>query len=185
MHATRLPRSRNPNGFTLVELMIVVAIIGILAAIAVPAFSRYVKKSRTSEAVGQLSKQWAGSLTYYVTDHVIPDGTPLPKEFPGPSAAWASATECACQTGQRCVGNNSIWASDGVWLALMFSLPDAHHYMPGYSGAGAGTSGKFTAYAKGDLDCDTTLAEFIRHGGVSSLGDPTGDFQPVVVNELD
>ena len=37
-------------GFTLVELMIVVVILGILAAVAIPAFTRYVKRSKTSEA---------------------------------------------------------------------------------------------------------------------------------------
>ena len=50
-------RSRG-SGFTLVELMIVVAIIGVLAAIAIPAFSRYVRKARTAEAVGTLANLW-------------------------------------------------------------------------------------------------------------------------------
>lgn len=54
------PRRHNPEvrssraGFTLVELMITVAIVSILAAISLPQFSSYVGKSRTSEATGFL-----------------------------------------------------------------------------------------------------------------------------------
>lgn len=45
----------NPSGFTLVELMVVVAIIGVLSAIAVPNFKKYQAKSKQSEAKIQLA----------------------------------------------------------------------------------------------------------------------------------
>ena len=46
---------RASRGFTLIELMIVVGIIAILAAIAIPSYSEYVRRSRITEAVSALS----------------------------------------------------------------------------------------------------------------------------------
>jgi prepilin-type N-terminal cleavage/methylation domain-containing protein len=48
-------RAGNQQGFTLVELMIVVAIIGLLAAIAIPSFLSYQLKAKTSEAKTSLA----------------------------------------------------------------------------------------------------------------------------------
>ena len=53
-------------GFTLVELMITVAIIGILAAVAIPAYQDYVRRGRVAEAVGALSSMQARMEQYFL-----------------------------------------------------------------------------------------------------------------------
>ncbi|HET8869194.1 MAG TPA: type IV pilin protein [Aquabacterium sp.] len=66
MALTKIPQHRRKaSGFTLIELMIVVAIIGILAGVAYPAYTDYVRRGQVSEAFSQLSMLHAKMEQYY------------------------------------------------------------------------------------------------------------------------
>ncbi|WP_151830150.1 pilin [Acinetobacter junii] len=62
------------KGFTLIELMIVVAIIGILAAIAIPQYQNYVGRSNVAAAVQTLSSNKTGLENYVMENGFFPDG---------------------------------------------------------------------------------------------------------------
>jgi prepilin-type N-terminal cleavage/methylation domain-containing protein len=78
---------RKHLGFTLVELMIVVVIVAILAAVAMPIYSKYVRKSRTSEAVSNLGTIAMFEETYFSeADSYVTLGA-NPTSVPNPTAA--------------------------------------------------------------------------------------------------
>jgi type IV pilus assembly protein PilA len=177
-------KNKRNEGFTLIELMIVVAIIGILAAVAIPAYLNFTKQAKVSEAHENLGALYKGLRSYYEggfqTDMAIlapgavamaSNGCTLPTaatmNVPGPTASvidWAAENA----------------ASQMVWDAAMFQVQDPVYYqysitnLPGVGcnnvtipGAGAVTA-VYQLDAMGDLDGDMILSQLTVHVGLNS-----------------
>ncbi|MDO8861411.1 prepilin-type N-terminal cleavage/methylation domain-containing protein [Haliea sp. E1-2-M8] len=67
------------KGFTLIELMIVIAIVGILAAIALPAYQDYTVRAKMSEPMAKLAESKATIAEYFVANGKLPADLTLAK----------------------------------------------------------------------------------------------------------
>jgi type IV pilus assembly protein PilA len=167
-------------GFTLIELMIVVAIIGILAAVAIPAFLEYMKKSRATEASEQLNGIGKKQKTLYGDNGSFTVGTggllPVNASAGGGNncCGGKGGTESTPGTtvNNKCTSAPSAFKADATWgtTGMNFAVGEESSYQYSYVGASATA---FTAYAIGDTDCDSVSATFSLLGTLDASSNPS------------
>lgn len=153
-----LSKVRKREGFTLIELMIVIAIIGILAVIAIPAFIGYLNRAKTAEAGSNLKNLFQLSAGYYANENWGERGV-----VRGGAAAASACVVAAADTSNDDPGAGKIQldfnAEAASFVDLGFSIADPIYYQ--YSIAGSdGACGHqanedlYSFRAIGDLDGD-------------------------------
>lgn len=133
------------RGFTLIELMVVTAIIGLLASVAVPVYVRATLRARTAERGTILQSMRTGIEDAFVRNLVPPGGlhgNPNPAGVPGPS--------------KRAFRN-----MDGDWRLINVVVQGDTYYTYEFVAveAQANTAAIYTMSAVGDLDGDTAPSE--------------------------
>lgn len=173
-------RKRLKEGFTLVELMIVVAIVGVLAVLAVYGVRKYIANAKTAEAKNSLGQIGKDAVTAYEGEKmaatVLTTGTStgILREMCAKSSATVPSSKVGIE-GKKYQSNRLDWSNatdvpiNAGFPCLKFEMTAPQYYMYDYQApAGAlGTEASiFTATANGDLNGDGVLSTFQQTGKI-------------------
>lgn len=163
-------RPKSKRAFTLIEVMIVVAILGILASVAVPALLGYIRRSKAAEVPNNLKTMYYQTRAYFDVERSLRTGTVHGTKCLVDEAG-ASFLEPASPGS---VKQRFRATSHPSWLAMGFTIEEPVYY--GYTfltdktpvggtncvppGGGATEGNVYTLRAHGDLDDDGTLSTF-------------------------
>lgn len=161
-----IAKLRSQKGFTLIELMIVVAIIGILAAIAIPNFLSYQAKARQSEAKTNLGGVYVSETAFFGEQGEYGNFTQI-----GYTLGSVSNAACAvCRYTYRIAASTSTTAVGAVATATTITgttTPNTQGPVAGINGGGS-----FTVSTAGNIDSDAAVDTW--HVSDAKTGFPTG-----------
>jgi hypothetical protein len=132
-----------------------VPLIGIVSAVAIPAYMDYMKRSKKTEASLQLNKIARNAKRTYAETGVYPPG----------SAPLTPPRPCCGQPENHCPAAPALYASNPVWKAIDFQIDEPSLFQYSYSASADGQ--RFVARAVGDLDCDGATITYELTGTVS------------------